>query len=176
MRLIDTIIGSFSSQDKECILRFHNLESNWDVYNFAEFPSIQWKILNLRKLQRNNRGKFEQQRHALQLILQQPCTSRRNHNFRTILKLYYFTVLQLGYRGNQFDFSWENTEEICRTKQMVEVCNDTSLVCFVGNMLHGCELRIAFINAWCWLRVQSSAKFRNLLLVSNLVSQMILIV
>ena len=70
MRLIDIIIGSLSSQDKECLLRFHNLESNWDVYNFAEFPSIQWKILNLRKLQRNNREKFEQQRHALHLVLQ----------------------------------------------------------------------------------------------------------
>ena len=51
MKLIDAVTGSLSSQDKECILRFHTLEPNWDVYDFTKFPSIQWKMLNLRKLQ-----------------------------------------------------------------------------------------------------------------------------
>jgi len=70
MRLIDTVTSSLSTQDKECILRLHMLEQNWDVYNFKAFPSIQWKMLNLQKLQRNNPEKFKQQIQALQLVLQ----------------------------------------------------------------------------------------------------------
>ena len=69
MKLIHTVTESLSMRDKECLLRFHALESNWDVYSFKEFPSIQWKVLNLQKLQRNNPSKFEKQHHSLSLIL-----------------------------------------------------------------------------------------------------------
>jgi predicted nucleotidyltransferase component of viral defense system len=69
MNLIDTVTRSFSAQDKDFILKFHALESNWDVYDFKEFPSIRWKVLNLQKLQRNNPSKFEKQHHSLSLVL-----------------------------------------------------------------------------------------------------------
>jgi len=40
------------------LLSFSNLTPDWSIYNFERFPSIQWKLQNLTKLNSSNLEKF----------------------------------------------------------------------------------------------------------------------
>ncbi|UKJ07153.1 nucleotidyl transferase AbiEii/AbiGii toxin family protein [Solitalea lacus] len=59
-KLIDLIRNSLTEEDKEFLLRFKNLSPIWDKYNYADFPSVRWKLHNLEKLKERNSEKHNQ--------------------------------------------------------------------------------------------------------------------
>jgi len=58
-KLIETIHSHLTDLDKEFILGFKKLTPNWEIYDFERFPSVQWKLKNLRDLKVQNPGKLQ---------------------------------------------------------------------------------------------------------------------
>jgi predicted nucleotidyltransferase component of viral defense system len=54
MKMIDAIHVSLSTEDKDFILSFEETEPNWAIYDFENYPSVQWKLQNLMKLKSEN--------------------------------------------------------------------------------------------------------------------------
>lgn len=52
--LLNAIHKSLTASDKKFLLGFKNLKPDWTIYDFERFPSIEWKIENLKKLKANN--------------------------------------------------------------------------------------------------------------------------
>lgn len=52
--MVKRVHASITEKDKLFILSFKDLTPDWSVYNFEEYPSIQWKLLNLEKLKASN--------------------------------------------------------------------------------------------------------------------------
>lgn len=59
--MIATIRKNLNEMDKQFLLGVKNLEADWQLYNFEQFPSVQWKLQNLRKLRGNNPKKYQEQ-------------------------------------------------------------------------------------------------------------------
>lgn len=58
-KLIDIIHSSLTERDKEFLLSFKKLTPNWEVHDFERFPSVQWKLKNLRDLKVQNPSKLQ---------------------------------------------------------------------------------------------------------------------
>lgn len=56
-KLVHVIHENITNEDKLFLLNFKNLTPDWSKYNFADFPSIQWKLQNLQKLKDSNTEK-----------------------------------------------------------------------------------------------------------------------
>lgn len=69
--LIKTIRKSLDDNDKRFLLSLNNLEPDWSIYNFEQYPSVKWKLLNLKKF-RETRPDDHQQH----LILLEKVTAR----------------------------------------------------------------------------------------------------
>lgn len=67
--LLNSIHKSLTAGDKKFLLGFKNLEPDWTIYDFERFPSIQWKLDNLKKLKANNPEKHAQLFEALKRTL-----------------------------------------------------------------------------------------------------------
>lgn len=67
--LIETMNQSFISQDKEFMLGFYQLEPNWDIHDLSAFPSIQWKIKNLKIHKENSPDEYTNQIEELSKVL-----------------------------------------------------------------------------------------------------------
>lgn len=67
--LIQIIKKYLDDNDKAFLLNFNRLVPDWSHYDFQEYPSVKWKILNLTKLHHNNLEKYQQQLDALQAII-----------------------------------------------------------------------------------------------------------
>jgi hypothetical protein len=39
---------------KAFLLKFKNVKPQWQTFNYADFPSVQWKLQNLKKLKEKN--------------------------------------------------------------------------------------------------------------------------
>lgn len=50
--LIKKIVECLNKKDKTFLLNFNNLEVDWSEYNFKDFPSVKWKLINLEKLKK----------------------------------------------------------------------------------------------------------------------------
>lgn len=59
-KLIELILNSLTQSDKEFLLQFKDVNPVWNAYNFADFPSVRWKLLNLENLKKNNPKKHNQ--------------------------------------------------------------------------------------------------------------------
>lgn len=59
-----------SAEDKEFLLQFKNLSPIWDKYNYADFPSVRWKLHNLEKLKEKNPEKHAQLYATLKELLE----------------------------------------------------------------------------------------------------------
>jgi len=57
--LIGAIHNSLTAEDKKFLLAFKNLTPDWSIYNFENFPAIQWKLKNLKVLKENNPKKHK---------------------------------------------------------------------------------------------------------------------
>lgn len=56
--LISIVQMRLSEADKQFLISFESLEPNWHTYNFEQFPAVQWKLQNLRKLKEINPQKY----------------------------------------------------------------------------------------------------------------------
>lgn len=67
--LIDSVHNHFTSEDKSILLSFANGEPKWVNTDYGIFPGVQWKLLNIKKLKKNNPKKHNEQIKTLELIL-----------------------------------------------------------------------------------------------------------
>ena len=61
--LLSLVNGGLTTTDKEFLLSFEQGEPDWDkccAGDLSQYPSVQWKLLNIRKLKESNPVKFEQ--------------------------------------------------------------------------------------------------------------------
>jgi len=68
-QLIDTIHKSLTAKDKAFLLSFNNLTPDWRIYNFKQFPAVQWKLQNLHTLKAKNPEKFNKLNVSLEEVL-----------------------------------------------------------------------------------------------------------
>jgi predicted nucleotidyltransferase component of viral defense system len=64
-RLIETIHTQLTDLDKEFIISVGSGSPRWDIYNFADFPSVHWKLQNIQKLIANDPQKHKAQQEEL---------------------------------------------------------------------------------------------------------------
>lgn len=69
--LISSVQGGLNDEDKRFLLSVKNVEPDWSVHDFEQFPAVQWKLLNLRRLKdqqaKNHRRQVEQLATALKI-------------------------------------------------------------------------------------------------------------
>lgn len=68
-KLVESINCFLTNEDKSFLLAFNQSNPNWEIYNFQEFPAIQWKLKNLSILKKNNPKKMIEQLIKLETIL-----------------------------------------------------------------------------------------------------------
>lgn len=71
LQLIETIQSGLNEDDKAFLLSFNRLEPDWSIYDFQEFPSVKWKLLNLEKFKAENSETYQQQLSKLEMFLAQ---------------------------------------------------------------------------------------------------------
>lgn len=67
-KLVKTIHEKLTPDDRAFLLSFKNGEPEWERYGYADlepFPSIRWKLQNIRKLKQDNPAKHKDQLEAL---------------------------------------------------------------------------------------------------------------
>lgn len=69
--LIGKIRESLTPEDKSFLLSFNRLEPDWSEYDFRDFPSVRWKLLNLEKLRKEKPEKLQAQLDKLAALLSQ---------------------------------------------------------------------------------------------------------
>ena len=57
--MIDEIYNGFNDDDWKFLISVSRCKPNWDIYDFHEYPSIQWKLLNLEKFKVSRGDEFE---------------------------------------------------------------------------------------------------------------------
>lgn len=70
LQLIETVKTSLSESDRAFLLRLNGLEPDWSIYDFQEFPSVKWKLLNLGKFRQDKPAIYQQQIDALKGVLE----------------------------------------------------------------------------------------------------------
>lgn len=71
LQLIETVKASLSEEDKAFLLSLNRLTPDWSIYDYQNFPSVKWKLLNLEKFKTDNSEAYEQQLNELESILEQ---------------------------------------------------------------------------------------------------------
>ena len=71
LQLIETIQSSLNESDKAFLKSFNSLDTDWSIYNFQDFPSVKWKLLNLEKFKTENPETYQQQLSELDRVLAQ---------------------------------------------------------------------------------------------------------
>ena len=66
--LLQTIHENLTVSDQEFLLRVENGTPDWGLYNFKDFPAVQWKLQNLQKLKETNPDKHSEQLKKLKSI------------------------------------------------------------------------------------------------------------
>jgi len=70
-KLITDVPNLMTEADKQFLLSFESAEPQWDEYEFAyfrDYPSVQWKLLNLAKLKKQNPAKLNTEVEKLQAV------------------------------------------------------------------------------------------------------------
>lgn len=68
--LIELIWKGLTAEDKEFLLQFNNLTPVWEKYNYADFPSVRWKLHNLERLKERNPEKYSEMNSLLKQLLE----------------------------------------------------------------------------------------------------------
>jgi predicted nucleotidyltransferase component of viral defense system len=68
-RLISTIQERLTEYDKKFILGIKRLEPDWSQYQFQDFPSVRWKLMNIKALKENSEKKYMDHYKALERSL-----------------------------------------------------------------------------------------------------------
>jgi len=58
-KLVNIIHTNLTDRDKAFLVSFKKLAPRWDIYDFERFPSVQWKLKNLRDLKERNPSKLQ---------------------------------------------------------------------------------------------------------------------
>ena len=69
-QLIKTICADLRDEDKAFLLNLNRLEPDWSRYDFQEFPSVKWKLLNLEKFKKARPGDYQQHLKELEKLLE----------------------------------------------------------------------------------------------------------
>jgi hypothetical protein len=70
--LIKSINGMLSDEDKSFLIAFESGEPNWEASEydtFKNYPSVQWKQLNIQKLKKSNPAKWQEEIEKLKQVL-----------------------------------------------------------------------------------------------------------
>ncbi|MGQ8366140.1 nucleotidyl transferase AbiEii/AbiGii toxin family protein [Glaciecola sp. 1036] len=67
--LIKTISDSLDDDDKHFLLSLNMLEPDWSIYDFEQYPSVKWKLLNLRKFKDSRPEDHQQHLDLLKKVL-----------------------------------------------------------------------------------------------------------
>jgi len=67
--LVDQISSVLDDLDKSFLLSLNRLEPDWSIYDFEDFPSVKWKMLNLERFKKAKPDKYAQQLKALEDVL-----------------------------------------------------------------------------------------------------------
>ncbi|HPH06166.1 MAG TPA: nucleotidyl transferase AbiEii/AbiGii toxin family protein [Methylotenera sp.] len=65
-QLIEAIHARLTDLDKEFIMSVESGNPRWDIYNFADFPAVRWKLQNIEKLIANDAYKHLSQLKELE--------------------------------------------------------------------------------------------------------------
>ena len=79
--LLSLVNGGLTITDKEFLLSFEQGEPDWQkccAGDLSQYPSVQWKLLNIRKLKESNPVKFEQGVNKLSRYLQDNTIGKTN--------------------------------------------------------------------------------------------------
>lgn len=68
--LVELIQQSLNEYDKEFLIQFESGMPDWTRYNFSDFPAVNWKLLNKKKLKEMNPEKHNQEIEKLKLFLE----------------------------------------------------------------------------------------------------------
>ena len=71
-KLIDDVKSLMTEADKKFLISFESGQPEWDGYEFEyfkEYPSVQWKLLNLKKLAKQNPQKLQEEAEKLIFVL-----------------------------------------------------------------------------------------------------------
>ncbi len=69
LQLIETVKASLNENDKTFLLGLNRLESDWSIYDYQNFPSVKWKLLNLEKFKKKNPENYHEQLSMLESVL-----------------------------------------------------------------------------------------------------------
>lgn len=69
LKLIDTINDNLDEADRNFLLRLNQLQPDWSVYDFEQFPSVKWKLLNLAKFKKSDPQTYKRQLDELEKVL-----------------------------------------------------------------------------------------------------------
>ena len=75
LRLIQDVCALMTPADQSFLVSFEQGQPDWDSFDFGyfqEYPSIQWKLLNLQKLKRQTPVKLTTESAKLQAIFSLP--------------------------------------------------------------------------------------------------------
>jgi predicted nucleotidyltransferase component of viral defense system len=67
--LVSTIHDSLTDNDKNFLLSIEEGKPDWSIYNFQDFPAVQWKLKNIEKLKSTNPEKHRIQIDGLKAVL-----------------------------------------------------------------------------------------------------------
>jgi len=65
--LMRTINSSLTTEDKTFLGRMEKGEPDWSIYDFSQFPAVQWKLQNINKLKKQNPVKHKQLYEKLEM-------------------------------------------------------------------------------------------------------------
>ena len=68
--LVQGLNKIFKVEDKEFIISFKRLEPDWSIYDFEKYPSIQWKLENLKRFKDKNENGYDEALKRLVNFLQ----------------------------------------------------------------------------------------------------------
>lgn len=68
-KLMDAIRRSLNETDKQFLLSFNQLEPDWSVYDYHQFPSVKWTLMNLAKFKKENPEVYQLQLEKLSALL-----------------------------------------------------------------------------------------------------------
>jgi len=68
-QLIKTVTSSLDDVDKAFLMGINRMEPDWSVYDFQDFPSVKWKLLNLKKFKNDKPDNYQRQLEELERVL-----------------------------------------------------------------------------------------------------------
>ncbi|PCH61670.1 MAG: nucleotidyltransferase [Gammaproteobacteria bacterium] len=70
LQLMEEVKSSLDESDRAFLLSLNRLAPDWSIYDYQDFPSVKWKLMNLDKFKRDNPDVYQQQLTELEDILE----------------------------------------------------------------------------------------------------------